>query len=322
MSFHEIRFPEKISYGSAGGPGFNTKIIESDSGAERRISRWQDPRRRYDVKFGIKTFDQLYEVMSFYIARAGPAYGFRYKDWLDFSTAANGRGTPGPEDVILGIGDGTTKVFQLKKEYVSGPTTRTRYITKPVDGSVVVAIDGTPTVSGWAVDTTTGELVFSTAPALDEIISWGGLFDVPVRFGAELDEVFSISLDDFNNGKLQSIPLIEIRDTIPSDLNEFSYGGACEIHIYQTTVINVGRGRVWAISAEDTGLQVRLPDVAGDHAGDVPTGAPHFYIVNAGSAQFDVALYDGTVLATLDPDQCVVAFLSIDGSDNKIWYVK
>jgi len=38
MGFHEVRFPDDISYGSDGGPGYNTNIIEMDSGDGARYA--------------------------------------------------------------------------------------------------------------------------------------------------------------------------------------------------------------------------------------------------------------------------------------------
>ncbi len=48
MSFHDVRFPTDISYGSSGGPGFSTAIIEVDSGAEERISLMYDDPKAFD----------------------------------------------------------------------------------------------------------------------------------------------------------------------------------------------------------------------------------------------------------------------------------
>lgn len=36
MSFTEIRFPENISYGSAGGPEFSTDVVTTHNGCEQR----------------------------------------------------------------------------------------------------------------------------------------------------------------------------------------------------------------------------------------------------------------------------------------------
>ena len=72
----------------------------------------------------------------------GRAYSFRFKDWSDFSTAADGRSAPANTDCEVGVGDGSNRSFQLQKKYVSGSTTEYRVLSKPVSGTVVVALDG------------------------------------------------------------------------------------------------------------------------------------------------------------------------------------
>jgi len=84
LALHEVQFPSSISYGSRGGPGWSTSIVEGDSGASERVSRWPNARRRWNVAPGIKTIDALNQTMDFAIARKGPAVGFRYKDWLEY----------------------------------------------------------------------------------------------------------------------------------------------------------------------------------------------------------------------------------------------
>ncbi len=42
MAFIETRFPDDISYGAAGGPGYQTDVVTVNSGAEQRNAAWQD----------------------------------------------------------------------------------------------------------------------------------------------------------------------------------------------------------------------------------------------------------------------------------------
>lgn len=55
QQFHEVRFPTDISYGSNGGPGFLTNILELASGHEQRNIEWSLAKAKYDVQYGIKT---------------------------------------------------------------------------------------------------------------------------------------------------------------------------------------------------------------------------------------------------------------------------
>src|SRR5436305_1719122 len=86
MGFHETTFPEDISYGSSGGPGWMTNLIEMSGGQEQSIPRWSEARHHFNAKYGVKRYDQLAALKVFYMARQGPANGFRYKDWQDCTT--------------------------------------------------------------------------------------------------------------------------------------------------------------------------------------------------------------------------------------------
>ncbi len=115
---------------------------------------------------------------------------------------------PTATNQAIGIGDGTTTAFQLVKAYSSGAHTWTRTITKPVTGTVTVALDGIVQASGWSVDTATGLVTFTAAPASGVIVSVGFEFDVPVRFDTDR---LDVTHDLERLGSITSIPLIELR---------------------------------------------------------------------------------------------------------------
>ena len=207
MAFHEVRFPDDISRGARGGPERRTQIVELASGDEERNASWANSRRRYDVAYGIRRADDLAAVVAFFEARNGRLNGFRFKDWADWKSCLPS-GTPAATDQGIGTGDGATTDFQLVKTYASGSQTWTRAITKPVDGTVKVAIDGVEQTSGWSVDTTTGIVSFTTAPASGAVITAGFEFDVPVRFDTD---TLDVTLDIERLGSITSIPLVEIR---------------------------------------------------------------------------------------------------------------
>lgn len=207
MAFHEVRFPDNISRGARGGPERRTQIVELASGDEERNASWANSRRRYDAAYGIRRADDLAAVVAFFEARNGRLYGFRWKDWGDYISCLPS-GTPAPTDQETGTGDGANTVFQLVKVYASGAQTWTRTITKPVAGTVVVALDGVTQASGWSIDTTTGLVTFTTAPANGVAIATGFEFDVPVRFDADQ---LDVTHDIERLGSITSIPLIEVR---------------------------------------------------------------------------------------------------------------
>ena len=207
MAFHEVRFPDNISRGARGGPERRTQIVELTSGAEERNASWANSRRRYDVAYGIRRVDDLAAVVAFFEARSGRLHGFRFKDWADFKSCLPSQ-TPAPTNQPIGTGNGSATLFQLTKRYTSGAQSWTRAITKPVAGTVTVALNGTPQASGWSVSTATGLITFTTAPAAGVAITAGFEFDVSVRFDTD---ALDVTLDLERLGSITSIPLVEIR---------------------------------------------------------------------------------------------------------------
>ena len=207
MAFHEIRFPDNISRGARGGPERRTQIIELASGDEERNASWANSRRRYDAAYGVRRTDDLAAVVAFFEARNGRLYGFRWRDWGDYKSCVPS-GTPAATDQAIGTGDGTTTIFQLVKAYTSGAQSWARAITKPVSGSVLVAVNDVVQASGWSVDTTTGIISFTSAPANGAAITAGFEYDVPVRFDTDR---LDVTMDIERLGSIASIPLIEVR---------------------------------------------------------------------------------------------------------------
>ena len=207
MSFHEVRFPDNISRGARGGPERRTQIVEMASGDEERNGSWADSRRRYDASYGIRKADDLAAVTAFFEARRGRLYGFRWKDWADYKSSLPSA-SPAANDQTIGTGTGAANSFQLVKLYTSGAQFWTRTITKPVAGTVVMALNGVTQITGWTVNTTTGTVTFAAAPAPGVVIAAGFEFDVPVRFDTD---TLDVTLDFERLGSITSIPLIEVR---------------------------------------------------------------------------------------------------------------
>ena len=181
--FHEIRLPLVLAFGAAGGPVLASSVVRLASGRESRNARWTSARRQWQLG-GLKLrTDQAQELSAFFEARGGRVFGFRFRDPVDWMSCAPSGGIAAA-DQALGIGDGTTTSFQLTKHYSSGEASFARVIAKPVDGSVVVAVDG-EAASGFDVDWTTGVVTFEAAPAEGAVLTAGFEFDVPARFDAD-----------------------------------------------------------------------------------------------------------------------------------------
>lgn len=210
MAFHDVRFPVDISRGARGGPERRVDVVTLASGREERNARWADSRRRYDVAYGIRSADDLAEVVAFFEGRGGQLNAFRFKDWADYKSALPSAPVT-PTDVSLGLADGTRTQWQLSKRY-GGPSAAmlwSRAITKPVAGTVRVAFGATEQLSGWTVDAATGVVTFSSAPTPGTLVQAGFEFDVPVRFDTP---ALDVTLDFERLGSIQSIPLIEVRE--------------------------------------------------------------------------------------------------------------
>ena len=211
MNFHEVRFPTAIARAASGGPERRTDIVVLGSGHEERNSRWADSRRRYDAGYGVKTLDELHDVLAFYEERRGALYGFRWKDPSDWKSCPP-LAQPAAADQDIGEGDGTTAAFQLVKQYGAAFAPWRRDIRKPVAGTVLVAVDGVARQIGRdvAVDAATGVVTFapSAVPGEGARVTAGFEFDVPVRF--ETDRL-EINVLGFTHGAVPSIPVVEVR---------------------------------------------------------------------------------------------------------------
>jgi uncharacterized protein (TIGR02217 family) len=209
MAFHEIRFPANLSFGSVGGPERRTEIVTLTNGFEERNTPWAHSRRRYDAGVGLRSLDDIETLIAFFEARSGQLHGFRWKDWSDFKSCQP-TGTPSPLDQLIGIGDGTTTVFQLQKRYVSGLQAYSRPIRKPVAGTVRVAVAEDPKIEGveYSVNDETGEVTFAIPPDQGVRVTAGFEFDVPVRFDSE---TIQTSVASFQAGDVPNVPIVEIR---------------------------------------------------------------------------------------------------------------
>lgn len=320
MGFHEIRFPDDVTYGTRFGPGFSTGIVRVDSGAEERSARWAAPLHRGNAALGVRTLGQLDQVRDFYLGRRGPANGFRWKDFRDYASTSSGR-TPDTDpdaaaitdtDQNIGTGDGDTTVFQLRKTYVSGSESLERPIEKPVALTVVVAVNGSSQTEGadFTVNTTTGEITFAIPPGVGEPVTAGFEFDVPVRFGQEVDEDGLIaSIESFGHGTIPDIPIVEIRSEKPV-VEAFPTRGSKGIALsgadYSVSMIEAV---LYRITSNDGTSGIRLPDPA---ALVLAHGGPYFVIVNEGANGVPLKDQDLNTIETIPAGETREVWLSGD----------
>lgn len=209
MAFHEVRFPASLSFGSVGGPERRTEIVTLANGHEERNTPWAHSRRRYDAGLGLRSLDDVEVLIAFFEARRGQLHGFRWKDWSDYRSGLPS-GEAGAADQRIGTGDGAAVRFALLKRYASGGHEYLRPVTKPVAGTVRVALGGDALQEGrdWDLDAASGIVTFRSPPERGAAITAGFEFDVPVRFDTDRIQT---SVASFRAGDAPSVPVVEVR---------------------------------------------------------------------------------------------------------------
>ena len=202
--FDDVPFPLEIGQDASVSPAFSTNIVTSASGYEARNANWAQARLRFDAGPGVRGEAELQALIAFFRARRGPAAAFRFRDPYDNSSNSM-TDPPTPFDQAIGEGDGSIDRFEIVKSYGSGEPRR---ITRPVAGSVRVAVDGTERTTGWTL-ADKGTIEFGNPPATGAEITAGFLFDVPVRFA---DDHIEVNRATFLAGEAPSVPLIEVRE--------------------------------------------------------------------------------------------------------------
>lgn len=200
MGFHDVLFPARLAFGASGGPERHVEIIRLASGFEQRNTRWSRARRRYRIATGIKSFADLHNLLTFFEDRNGPLNAFRFRDPVDHASAPPGV-APSPTDREIGTGDGAANTFQLAMS-------AERTVTKPVAGSVRVAVDGVELDGAeFTVDALTGTVTVAVPPASGAAVTAGFEFDVPVRFA---NAQMAVTQTGFDAGEIPDIELVEV----------------------------------------------------------------------------------------------------------------
>jgi uncharacterized protein (TIGR02217 family) len=202
--FDDVLFPIEIGREASVAPNFSTNVVTSASGFEARNANWAQARMRFDAGPGVRGDAEMQTLLSFFRARRGSAVAFRFRDPYDNSSNEMA-GPPTPGDQAIGTGDGSTDNFALVKTYGTGEQRR---ITRPIAGTLRVAVDGSEVTTGWTLEDK-GVIAFNDPPPAGAAITAGFLFDTPVRFA---DDHIEINRSTFLAGEAPSVPLIEVRE--------------------------------------------------------------------------------------------------------------
>lgn len=201
----DLLFPLVPGFQFQGGPQYSTSVIAYGGGNELRNSNWVYPLHAYQVSAQRSQAD-IQTLIGFFHVCKGKFGTFNLKDYADYRSRGVDN-TPAATDQVLGSGDGVTVRFPLIKTYSSGSSTLVRPIRKPVTGSILVAVGGTPTTA-FTFDATTGEIVFTTAPVTgSNNVTAGFEFYVPCRF--DTDQL-QMTIEDHRIASVAA-PIVEVR---------------------------------------------------------------------------------------------------------------
>lgn len=205
MDFLETpRFPTCPAFGYTAEPVYSVTHIERAGGHEQSNLNWSRVLHRYTLSIGPRDVEAVAEALEFYHAVAGTAGRFRFKDFADFKSCRVHDVTSALDQPVVLDTSVSPSVYQLLKRYTMGALTRDREIRKPL-GTIRIANDGTEVDEGidWTLDYATGIVTLNFSPG---VLTWGGEFDVPVRFASE----FPVEIVE-NNIQNVSFVLKEVR---------------------------------------------------------------------------------------------------------------
>ncbi len=209
MSFLDKQFPADISFGAVGGPQESTNIVVLGSGSESRRARWADAGGSWNVATGIKNDSDLQDLIAFFRVARGSFRGFRFKDWLDYTSGIRNIAET-DADQNIGTGDGSQTAFQITKDYLVDGETIKRTILKPVVGTVLLAVNSVSKTEGidFIVDYSLGVVHIFVAPPNGHSVTVGFQFDTPVRFKSDKLDVTGLTT---KSSRAQAITVVELK---------------------------------------------------------------------------------------------------------------
>lgn len=209
--------PACESYGWAGGPEFKTEIDGLRSGRNRRNGQWDLPKYKFSLPFRNIGQSEYATILNQFLVCKGQLHTFLYRNRLDDVAI----------DEPFGIGDGTTKEFQLSKvSLVDGVSFERPVFALFVPGAggaaeeanVSVSAAGAP-VSAVSIDHDRGRVVFDTAPALGAALTWSGRFAHWVRFAQDW---LPFSIDNYSADEYVTNGTVDLVDDQPPESSRSS----------------------------------------------------------------------------------------------------
>lgn len=184
-----------ITWDTVKTPIFNTVVKKAVSGRETRVAYMATPmyifklnfeflRDKMSVQVPASPFDELKQLMGFFINRQGSFDSFLFEDTTD-NLATNQQ---------FGTGTGSQTQFQLARDFGGGTS-----FLEPV-----MNLNGTPTITGGSVASisSTGLVTFSSAPANGTALIWTGNYYFRCRFDTDTTDFQQLMQDYWTNGGL------------------------------------------------------------------------------------------------------------------------
>ena len=339
MGFHHRRvLTDCQGKSTRSGPRHGLGHRVADSGRIVLARRWGAGTTRAHIDLGSEPKSQAVAasmLTDFHVCR-GAAYGLRYKDWRDWSTAATGDVFPTVSDptdwTYMGVATAGQAVVEIKKGYgETAAQTRFRRISKVIppklrDGTadpdhfIALSLSASNVVpdlgSGlrildthFSVDWDQGSARFPVAMTGGENL-WGCFtYHVPARFSKRTDGGLQCVIEPGTDAmRIRGAGLEECGITMPGEHHdEWNHGG------HYSKVLGVGdysvnfyHGMVQTLTPWSNGQILLLPDsrdftAVGTAYGGVnfrDLGGPYLIIENnsASGFSFDLRSKSGTSL--------------------------
>ena len=178
-------FPSCPSFGFTSEPMYRVANIITSGGHSRRTRNWDRPLHRYNCGLTPAHKEDVAELLNFYHAVGGRAYGFRFFDYVDYKSCHIDDDVSELDQPLV-LAEDSSGDYQLVKLYNAGVLQQRREITKPIESTILIADNGVVKTAGvdYSMDETTGLVSLNFSPVGS--LTWGGQFHVPARFDSEM----------------------------------------------------------------------------------------------------------------------------------------
>jgi uncharacterized protein (TIGR02217 family) len=224
-AFEEEELSRFYAAVAVGGRVFETGVVGNSRTVQQRTVNRYDYANVWEIQYGGLSTAEKKPLEEFFTMKWGRAIGFRFFPPSDRDF----------ENDVIGIGDGSTTTFYMRRNYRSRTRFYSRRIVKPVRHTVIVLQDGQkvpyddpadgifyPGISGdypefynpITVDWNAGIIGFPTPPTAGQIIRCvDGQYDIPVFFETDVYQSADDIFTEWNSVRVVEIPPAQITST-------------------------------------------------------------------------------------------------------------